>query len=180
MSREEQGLYAEFHLHPVLQPEESHKQGRPVHKDELYIQIQIKGQKNQIRDRKSNEQDKTDFPKAWTIWNNKEKELVLGTPLSAIPGIGPSMELELKQLGIHTVEDMAALTDATMDKFRGARMLKQRAVAYLEAIKIFPEPEEQPEKTETDEPVDIALMNRSADVIPAPKRGPGRPRKVLQ
>jgi predicted flap endonuclease-1-like 5' DNA nuclease len=177
-SREDQGLYGEFHYQPVLQPEESRQQGRPIYKDMLYIQIQIKGQKNQIRDRLATDQDKTDFPRAWAAWEAKEKDIVLGTPLSAIPGIGPSMELELKQLGIRTVEDLAELTDATMDKFRGARMLKQRAIAYLEAIKIFPEGE--PEKPDADEPVDVALMQRSTNVIPSEPKRRGRPPKVLQ
>lgn len=170
-SKEEEGLYGEFYMHAVLQPEESKKQGMPVYKDELYIKIQIKGQKNQIRCRKVRDEDRTDYPKAWSIWENKENDISLGTPLSAIPGIGPSMELELKQLGIHTVEDLAGITDATMDKFRGARMLKQRAVAYMEALKVVPSDNEVKGNQEnTEDPVDVEVMKRSNKVIPADSR----------
>lgn len=176
-NQETMGLYGEFHMQPVLQSAESVEKGRHIYKDVLYIQIQIKGQKNQIRDRVATEQDRLDFPNAWSVWSNKEQDIITGTPLSAIPGIGPSMELELKGLGIRTVEDLSVLTDATMDKFRGARMLKQRAIAYLEAIKIVPEEPEKP--VEDEEPVNVAMMQASSGVIASEPKRRGRPPKVM-
>ena len=179
MNREQEGLYGEFHYHPVLQPEESRKQGRPVYKDALYIKIQIKGQKNQIRSRLATEQDQQEFPSAWSAFCKSEQTALVGTPLSAIPGIGPSVELELKQLGIMTVEDMAALPDAAMDKFRGGMMFRQRAKAYLEAMKIIPaapiqEPPVQQAGTESTEPVDVEMLSRDPNTIPKRR---GRPPK---
>jgi predicted flap endonuclease-1-like 5' DNA nuclease len=166
-NRELEGLYAEFHLHPVLQPAESHKEGRPIYKDELYIQIQIKGQKNQIRDRRATKQDEMDFPTAWERWSSKNESLHTGTPVSAIPGIGPSMALELKGLGITTVEDFAALTDAGCMNIRGGYDFRQRAIAYLKSASIKINTKED---IKTEAPVDVELMKRDPNVIPVEKR----------
>lgn len=181
-NREMEGLYAEFHLHPVLQVEESKKRGQEIYKDELYVTIQIKGQKNQIRDRKATKQDENDFPSAWERWTNKEKSSLRGTPSTALPGIGPSMALELQALGLYTVEDIATIPDSALDKFRGALMLRQRAVAYLKASEILPE---TPMTTETEDmakddhsPVDIDAMKSDTTVVQAEPRRRGRPPKV--
>lgn len=169
MTREDEGLYAEFHLQPVLQPEESHQQGRPVYTDELYIRIQIKGQKNQIVDRKVKPIDKTDFPKAWARWTAKDQKVVTtGTPITALPGVGPSLELELEALGVRTVEDMASLSDAGLSNIRGGRILQQRAKAYLAACEIKPETA-SPQRI-TDDPVDAELLSKDPNVIPKGKR----------
>lgn len=166
-NRELEGLYAEFHLHPVLQPDASHKEGRPIYKDEIYVQIQIKGQKNQIRDRKMKDSDKTDFPNAWERWTQKNEALHAGTPITALPGVGPSQVLEFKALGITTVEDFANLSDAGCQNIRGGYMFKQRAIAYLKACEVKPEPEA---KAEDDAPVDVERLSRDPNVIPVEKR----------
>lgn len=166
-NRELEGLYAEFHLHPVLQPADSKKEGRPIYKDEIYVQIQIKGQKNQIRDRKMKESDKTDFPTAWERWERKNEAIHAGTPITALPGVGPSQALEWKALGITTVEDFANLSDAGCMNIRGGYMFKQRAIAYLKACEIKPEPEPE---TQSDAPVDIDRLSNDPNVIQVEKR----------
>lgn len=179
-NQEATGLYAEFHLHPVLQnhvpPGETPKEGRPIYKDEIYIRIQIKGQKNQIRDRKMKEQDKVDFPDAWARWLNQNEELKSGVPITALPGIGPSMQLELKTIGIRTVEDMAALSDAGCTNIRGGYMFRERAKAYLAAAAIKPGDvrdqageQNEPAPPPADDPVDVDAMQSDPSVVPAPR-----------
>lgn len=178
-NRELEGLYAEFHLHPVLQVEESKKQGREVFKDEVYVQIQIKGQKNQIRDRKMRPEDKNDFPSAWARWSEKDQAAKIGTPITAIPGIGPSMELELSALGLRTVEDMASLNDAGCQNMRGGYMFRERAKAYLKALEVKPEPE-APAVTD-ESPVDESVKN-DPNVVSRASEAPrrrGRPPKSV-
>lgn len=171
-NRETEGLYGEFHYHPVLQPEESHKQGREVYKDVLYIKIQIKGQKNQIRSRKATELDQVEFPNAWAAFQRNEEDAVNGTPLSSIPGIGPSLAIEIRGLGITSVEDLAGLPDSAMDKFMGARMFRERAKAYLAAMNVVPVA--VPEVTRDDEPVDVDMLSRDPNII---QKKRGRPAK---
>lgn len=177
-NRELEGLYAEFHLHPVLQAEQSRNEGREIYKDEVYIKIQIKGQKNQVVDRIMKPEDKADFPSAWAIWNDKEQAAKIGTTITAIPGVGPSLEMELKILGVHTVEDLAALTDAGCQNIRGGYMFRQRALAYLSAAAIKPEKTNEPELVE--EPVNVNELNNTPGVVQRtdPPRRRGRPPKV--
>lgn len=169
-NREEEGLFAEFHLHPVLQPEESQKEARPVYRDEVYIRIQIKGQKNQVVDRKMRPNDEHDFPRAWVKWKQKDAKITEGTPITALPGVGPSLEIELEVLGVRTVEDMAALTDAGISNIRGGRMIQQRAKAYLAACGVKPDKPvlHLPKKDES--PVDVDLLSRDRNVIHKTKR----------
>lgn len=177
-NREMEGLHGEFHYHPVLQVEESAKQGRPVYKDELYIRIQIKGQKNQIRARKATEIDREEYPAAWRQFTDSAQDVVNGTPLTALPGIGPAMVLELKQLGITSVEDMANLTDSAMDKFRGGYMFRQRAQAYLSAMNVVPE-KPMTILSNDDGPIDEEMMRRDPTVI-AKRRGRPPKDRTLQ
>lgn len=169
MSREDEGLFAEFHLQPVLQPEESHKLARPVYADELYIRIQIKGQKNQVVDRKARPEDQADFPKAWARWTAKDQKIVTtGTPITALPGVGPSLELELEALGIRTVEDLATLSDAGLANIRNGRLLQKRAQAYVVACEVVPD---SPTKSAPiDAPVDPELLAKDPTVVPKGKR----------
>jgi len=178
-NRELEGLYAEFHLHPVLQAEESRKQAREIYKDALYIQIQIKGQKNQIRDRKATKEDEQDFPTAWHNWQNKETSAINGTPSTALPGVGPSLAIELQTLGLYTVEDIAKLPDSAMDKFRGAQLLRQRAIAYLKASEVVPEKTIEI-KIEEEDPVDADSMKNDPHVITAKRRGRPPKNRVIQ
>lgn len=160
-----ENLHAKFHIHPVLQAEDSRSQGRPVYKDEVYVQIQIKGQKNQIFSRKMREQDKYDFPREWAMFKEAGEVLKSGTPITALPGVVASLELELKGLGIKTVEDMAALSDSGVDNIMGGRMLQQRAKAYLKALEIEPEKHDDHQE----EPVDVEALEKDETVVKKPK-----------
>lgn len=175
-NREMEGLYGEFHYHPVLQPEESHKQGREVYKDVLYIRIQIKGQKNQIRSRKATELDQVEFPSAWAAFLKNEETAVNGTPLSAIPGVGPSLAIEIRGLGITSVEDLANLPDSAMDKFRGAMMFRERARAYIAAMRVMPESATEVKKD--DDPVDVEFLSRDPNTIQKKRGRPAKERTI--
>ena len=176
-NRELGGLYAEFHIHPVLQAAESNKQGRHIYKDEIYIQIQIKGQKTQIRDRKMKEEDKFDYPNAWERWQRKNESLTDGTPIKMMPGIGPSMEMELRGLGIRSVEDLKSMTDAACTSMRGGYTLRTRAIQYLAAAAVPQDVRDTiDQKTQNEPPVDVDVLKNDPTVIAKKK---GRPRKVV-
>lgn len=167
-------LFGEFYIHPVLDVQKSKEQDRPIYNDKIYIEIKIKGQKNSSFSRVMKESDKQDFPIAWAKFNEEnDLNLKSGTPIKALPGVTPSVELELKSFGITTVEDMAILNDAGLDNIRGARSLQQRAKAYMAAVEVKTEP--KPE-IKPDDPVNVEELEASGEVIKKPKRG--RPKKV--
>lgn len=151
---EERDLKAVFHYHPVVQADESAEKGHNVFKDELYVTIYIKGQKNTILDRKSKDEDKLRFPDAWKRFQMGDDVAHSGTLLGNLPSINQSLELTLKAMGIHTVEDLATLNDAGLMNIKGGRMLQKQAKGYLDLAGMKIEVSIELE----DEPVDIKAL----------------------
>ncbi|MFQ5356633.1 MAG: hypothetical protein ACE5DY_09165 [Mariprofundaceae bacterium] len=124
--------HARFYKHPVLQGFESRKAGRPIYKDEDFIEIQVPGQKNSIIKRAVQEKDKVDYPVEWNAWESNSGEGVTGSPIDHLPGITPSKVLELQALGIYTVEQIVDLNETGIQKVgHGARALIKTAEQYL-------------------------------------------------
>jgi hypothetical protein len=68
-------------------------------------------------------------------WKKGQDMPTDGTPLEAWPGIAPGQISRLKDLHVRTVEDLATLTDAALDKIgMGARELQRRAQAFVNNI----------------------------------------------
>jgi hypothetical protein len=130
---------ARFYLHPA-------PQGDGTRKDTVYIEMRTKGNKNTIFSRPATDQDKADFPRAWTAYQNNSPEEMDGTPVSAM-GLGPSQVLNLQAQGIYTVEDLATLGEVSITSIQGGRMLKKRAEAFIKALKAASDVEEEPATT---------------------------------
>lgn len=124
--------YVRFYKHPVLQGFESRKAGREIHKDTDFIEIQVPGQKNQIVKRKVEDQDKIDYPVEWNAYELNSDEGAVGSLIDHLPGISPSKVLELRGLGIYTVEQLVELSEPGIQKVgHGARALIKTGQQYL-------------------------------------------------
>lgn len=109
---------------------------REVH----WIEYAIKGSNGAtVRDKASRLQ-KTN-PVVWEAigpvyerWLKGQEEPVDGTPLHAWPAVTKGQVEQLKFLHIRTVEDVAAMNDAAMQRFgMGARVLRDKAQAFIQA-----------------------------------------------
>lgn len=71
---------------------------------------------------------------AYEAWKNGHELPETGTPLSAWSGVTPDQAKFMKDMGIKTVEDVATMPDATMEKLRipNVRSLPGLAKKYLE------------------------------------------------
>lgn len=68
-------------------------------------------------------------------WKRGQDMPTEGTPLEAWPGIAPGQISRLRDMHIRTVEDLATVTDAALDKIgMGARELQRRAMAFVNNI----------------------------------------------
>lgn len=123
--------WVEFRKHPVYQQVESEEKGRPIFKDVDYITIQFPGDKTKKVDRPVMEDDKRRFPQHWAQFEATGLVTQIGTPLEEWPPITKSQALELKGLGIHTVEQLSNLGDGLLG-FLGAREYREAARKYLE------------------------------------------------
>jgi hypothetical protein len=80
--------------------------GRPRYKNEPFIAVREKGTKDYIS-RPVKDDDRRRFPRAWKAW---EARIGIKTtlPLELLPGMRPAQLRELQELGITSVEALAA------------------------------------------------------------------------
>jgi hypothetical protein len=99
-----------------------------------------------------------------------------GTPLAAWAGVTPEMAAYLRRMGIHTLEGVRDMSEATAVKlpFPNARKLASLAGDYLASVSATQKDQEMAAMRER-----MAIMEEMIAAAQAEpeKRGPGRPRK---
>lgn len=141
-------LNARFYDHPKLNIEESKKAGHKVYDTVLVVELKVKGERGESVSKlvldKTNEVDDTEyykaaFPGAWASYKGTGGgEFVSGTLLKALD-LELGKQTELEQLGIRTVEELAAMNDSSCMKIREGLTTKAKAIKFLEAQKISKE-----------------------------------------
>jgi hypothetical protein len=128
----DENLYVRFFTAPVQNKQKSAEEGRPIFEDKTMIQIMVPGSKDNVvmREVRPGYDDRR-FPKQWAAYQNSEKEVVEGTPLSQWPQMSASQVEELKYFGIRTVEQLKEVPDSTAQNFRGLQSLKTKAADWL-------------------------------------------------
>lgn len=134
-------LIVQFYLHPVRQGAESEKAGRDIFKDQEYIWIRFAGDRTKevkrpvdLQGRNGHAPDPERWPKAWMAFKNSQAQVQEGTPLEQFPVLGTSTVLNFKAYNIHTVEQLAAVSDALIHNLgTGAMDLREKAKAWLQA-----------------------------------------------
>jgi hypothetical protein len=130
----ESNLFVTFYIEAVEIKAESEKQGRPVYRDVPFVKICVPGDVNNIIERKATDDDKQKFPKAWARFEASEAEGHEGTPLEQWPQMSRSMVKECKYFEIHTVEQLANLSDINVSRMgMGYMDLRNKAKAFLVA-----------------------------------------------
>lgn len=130
----ESNLFVSFYTEAVEMKAESEKQGRPVYRDVPFIKVVVPGDVNNIIERKASKEDEQKFPKAWARYKAQEADVMEGTPLEQWPQMSRSLVKEAKFFEIHTVEQLAGLSDINVSKMgMGYLELRNKAKAYLVA-----------------------------------------------
>ena len=195
--------WVEFRKHPVHQEVESEAQHRPIYRDVDYITIQFPGDKTKKVDRPVNNDDKLRFPQHWQQFEATGLVTQIGLPLEEWPQLTRSQAMEMKGIGVHTVEQLSNIGDHLLT-FLGAREYRDKAREFLAKAESWEtkmaELEERLAKRENGlrDRIDAlmaendalkvranaqeARQDRAEGVAAAPeaKKKPGRPRKVAQ
>ena len=115
---DDKGLFVEFSHEPEYQEALSAAEGRAVYKDVSYITILFPADKTKkvfrrvkMEDDNSGPSDLTRFPKQWAAFQAQQEQIPDGMPLEHWPPMTKARVKELKSLHLHTVEQLAALTD---------------------------------------------------------------------
>ena len=125
-------LYVEFFRKPVLQPGKSREAGRAVYEEVDYVRIHVPGDKSSVIERPVSQQDQFRFADRYAKWKAGQEEAVIGTPLSALPGMNAAKVEEYKFFKLVTVEQLAEANDNLGSKFMSFQQDKQRAKAFME------------------------------------------------
>jgi len=111
---DDSNLIVWFEMVAEEQGKKSQEAGRPIYEDVPYIHILIPGDKNRQVFTRVKPRHKERFPEQWAAFKNQQEVVHEGTPLEEWPPISKSVALTYKGLEIHTVEHLAAVTDANL------------------------------------------------------------------
>lgn len=119
----------------VLDPQKSQQLGRRWSKSEVYIRIQVPGERDYV-DRPVRDEDKIRFPRHWSLYQRGHEQIPDGSPVDLLFPQSPEIPANLHGMGIHTVEQLAGLTEHGVQTIgMGASQWRNMAVQFLDTAK---------------------------------------------
>jgi len=184
----ENGALVEFYRGAIQNNIKSAEAGRPIFDEHDFVRIQTPGDTRTLIETRAIDSHKQSYPKAWDAYSRGLEVVTEGTPLAEWHFATASQIKELQYVNIRTVETLADVSDANIQKMGpGYQQLRQRAREYIaqakdsaHATKTARENEKLREEMaimkEQLEALQAQLASQSSDT--EEKRGPGRPRKT--
>jgi len=115
-----------------LNPTKSRKEGRPIYESIDVLKVHHPGERDETAVRVQ-EHHKYEFPRQWAAFEAGMQVDLTGTPLSLLFPDAPHVVAHMKTLQVHTVEQLAGLTEEGIRRLgMGGREYQQRAQAYVE------------------------------------------------
>jgi len=128
------GLWVSFSNESHYSDVKTRDEGRPVFEMQTYIKIVVPGDATSIVFRPIRNEDKERFPQQYQAFLQGQSQ-IQGTPLKGWPHINAAQVDELSFYKIQTVEQLASVSDANAQGYRGLNELRTKAIAYLEQLK---------------------------------------------
>lgn len=108
------------------------KEGRPMFKEVVYIDIKVAGSRNGGACRPAREDDKARFPDHYHAFKTRTEAPTTGTPLAEWALMSRSLVEELAYHNVKTVEQLTTMPDVHLSKFQGLNTLKAKALKWLD------------------------------------------------
>jgi hypothetical protein len=103
-----------FHKRDSLDERASEEQGRPIYRSEDWLEIISPGSKDRPL-RPASPADKVKYAEQWESYKRGDaREIADGTPITEWQGIPRARAMELRALGIYTVEQLAQAPDTAL------------------------------------------------------------------
>lgn len=154
------GLLVEFYIRPVLMEDLSKSRAHPVHQDRIFTRIVSPGNTKttwdhqtkgityeynsdgemtgyQIVEENGSTPEPTKYPKAWERFVKKGEKIKEGWDITEWGAITRSLAETLKSLNVHTVEALAAMSDANVTNIMGGLKFRNLARAALDDQKLL-------------------------------------------
>jgi hypothetical protein len=129
----DRGVFARFYTKPVEDAAASAEAGRPIFKDQEFVEIIAAGNANNIVQRKASNEDRQRFRQQYEKFKAGDGDALIGTPLSEVTWMTRSQVEELAYFRIRTIETLAEVSDEVCGRVIGLYDLKRKAKAVLEA-----------------------------------------------
>ncbi|MGM4987418.1 hypothetical protein [Tardiphaga sp. 841_E9_N1_2] len=169
--KDEQSM-VRFFRHPMLSKIQSEEKGLPVYVDVDMIEVIQPGEKESVQVL-ATEWHKRRFQKQWQAFQDGIEQTAVGTPLDHLFPSEPGTILTLKSFNIHTVQQLAGLTDSAIGNLPMGRQLVDKAKAYLGSADGGSEFHAMQRRIAE---LEAKVANQAE--APPEKRGPGRPPKA--
>lgn len=129
------GTIPRFYMDTVVDGMASREAGSLVYKQVEMVLILFAGSNNQSVRRKVLDHDKRFYSAAYELFkrNESQEDHIEGTPLSQWPGINRAQAETMRHMNIHSVEQLANLSDAqVMDLGMGGNSMRAKAIDFLQ------------------------------------------------
>lgn len=127
----DKSLLVKFEYRQRPDDAESLKQGRPMFKDVLYIDIKVAGSRTGGACRPARANDLKRFPAHYEAFLKRTEAPTSGTPLAEWALMSRSLVEELAYHNVKTVEQLVEMADVHVSKFQGLNGLKNKAKEWL-------------------------------------------------
>jgi hypothetical protein len=126
-------LFVEFYRKAVENPFKSNEAGRPVFDEVDFVKITVPGDRYSNFESKVTEEHKKRFAGRWERYKAGLTQAVTGTPLEQWPQMTVGMVASLKAMNVHTVEQLAEMSDQYAQQIMGNHDLRRKAKLFLDA-----------------------------------------------
>jgi hypothetical protein len=128
----DKNLAVRFYTAPMQNEAKTLEAGRPIFDDTEMVEIRVRGDRNNVVQRPTREDDRRRFRDAYNEFKSGAAKLDSGTPLAQWPIMSQSMVEELRYFGFYTVEQLSKADDSACSKMNGLATMKAKALIYLE------------------------------------------------
>jgi len=181
---ESQKVSVEFRMDSVLSQFQSDQQGHPVYVEKPFITVVIPGSGNTIIDTVADEMYQKRFPEQWARFKaGQETDAITGWRLESWPQVNTAQVKTLKYMGVHTVEQLADLSDSACQSLgMGTMELRVKAKAALNAARSGADTERLAAESSRMAEEMAAMRAELADLRAAKEEAPrrGRPPKTQE
>lgn len=127
-----------FGLYPRLNKDASAKAGYEVFEDVEFIKIRVPADRFFEYFQPATDSHRKRFPKAYHSFKERTQGRlgIVGMPIENWPSVNRSQAMTLKGAGLHTVEELAAVSDSNVDRLGlNGRTLRDTARVFLQTAK---------------------------------------------
>lgn len=114
------GVRVEFYMRPMHHPRRSQEEGRPIFEDVPFVQLEMPGDRYSILHHKATDEHKSRWPELWKAFEAGQRGMMTledgDMPLDQWAAITRSRVYELRAMGIHTLQQLAAVPDGNLAK----------------------------------------------------------------